>query len=81
MNDDLVTDADIVTRREAFAAGLKRYYTGKPCKRGHIAERCVYTCGCIACQRSDARRRYWAPQSGDRAARLAYAASRKAATA
>ena len=27
------------TRAEAKARGLKRYFTGKPCKAGHVAER------------------------------------------
>jgi hypothetical protein len=29
----------IISRKEAKAQGLKRYFTGKPCKHGHIAER------------------------------------------
>jgi hypothetical protein len=28
----------IISCKEAKARGLKRYFTGKPCKRGHIAE-------------------------------------------
>ncbi len=28
-----------MTRQEARAAGLTRYFTGRPCKHGHIAER------------------------------------------
>jgi isocitrate lyase len=42
---------EIITRAEAKARGLKRYFTGKPCKHGHIAEWAVsnYTCwGCIS---------------------------------
>ncbi|KKK96676.1 hypothetical protein LCGC14_2660360, partial [marine sediment metagenome] len=27
-----------ITRDEAKALGLKRYFTGKPCKYGHISE-------------------------------------------
>jgi hypothetical protein len=30
---------DIIGRDEARALGLKRYFTGKPCKHGHVAER------------------------------------------
>jgi hypothetical protein len=30
---------DIVTRKEAIRRGLVRYFTGKPCKHGHCAER------------------------------------------
>jgi hypothetical protein len=38
-----------VKRAAALAAGERFYFTGKPCKRGHVANR--YTCnsGCSAC--------------------------------
>lgn len=26
-----------------------RYFTGKPCKRGHVAERYLSTRGCVEC--------------------------------
>jgi hypothetical protein len=39
----------IISRIEAIALGRKRYYTGKPCKHGHIAERSVVGSGCAAC--------------------------------
>ena len=29
----------LITRADAKALGLKRYFTGKPCKHGHVAER------------------------------------------
>jgi hypothetical protein len=32
---------EIISRAEAKARGLTRYFTGKPCKYGHIAERYV----------------------------------------
>jgi len=41
----------IVTRAEATALGLKRFYTGDPCKREHVAERFASTGGCVACLR------------------------------
>ena len=46
----------IIKRNDAHAAGLRRFYTGKPCKYGHSAERFVTTGGCVACnaQRSKA---------------------------
>lgn len=31
----------VMTRKEAMAAGLKRYFSGVPCARGHIADRWV----------------------------------------
>lgn len=39
---------DIITRGEARAQGLKKYFTGKPCKHGHISVRLVFG-GCITC--------------------------------
>jgi len=42
---------ETTTRKEARAAGLKRYYTGKPCKRGHVAERLVSNWSCLDCLR------------------------------
>jgi 5-methylcytosine-specific restriction endonuclease McrA len=41
----------VVTRAEAKAAGLKRYFTGKACKRGHVAERLLSTGVCLECSR------------------------------
>lgn len=39
----------IIIWSDARDAGLKRYFTGKPCKRGHISERLVSNQGCLAC--------------------------------
>lgn len=39
----------VVSRRTAEARGLKRYFTGKPCKRGHLAERYTSNGKCVAC--------------------------------
>ena len=41
----------VITRKEAQAQGLKRYYTGKPCKHGHVAERFLSTRTCVTCHR------------------------------
>ena len=38
----------IITRKDAKKLGLKRYFTGKPCKYGHISERQIIG-NCIAC--------------------------------
>ena len=38
-----------VTRDEARVRGLKRYFTGEPCKHGHVAERWVANGGCTVC--------------------------------
>ena len=39
----------IITCAEARAQGLSHYFTGKPCKRGHIAKRAVVRRGCVEC--------------------------------
>jgi hypothetical protein len=40
---------EIVARRDAHAAGQRHYYTGKPCKWGHIGPRFVVNGNCVAC--------------------------------
>ena len=42
----------IVARKDAKALGLKRYFTGKPCKHGHISERHVSDGGCLRCKKT-----------------------------
>lgn len=39
----------VITRADAKAAGLKRYFTGKPCRHAHLSERLVSNGVCIAC--------------------------------
>src|SRR6476660_7640656 len=39
----------IISRADARTQGLKRYFTGKPCKRGHLAERYTAKAVCVAC--------------------------------
>jgi hypothetical protein len=49
---------EIISRSQAKAAGLKFYFTGKPCKNGHIAER--YAAGrCVLCTRQWANAGYY----------------------
>lgn len=40
---------EIVTRHQAIDQKLSRYYTGKPCKRGHLSERYTQMSACIEC--------------------------------
>jgi hypothetical protein len=42
---------NLITRTEAKELGLTRYFTGEPCKNGHIEERKVYNKNCIRCER------------------------------
>lgn len=39
------------TRNEARAVGSGRYYTAKPCKRGHLSERQTSNATCCECDR------------------------------
>jgi 5-methylcytosine-specific restriction endonuclease McrA len=53
MPDDVIPSSpQIITRAEAKARGLKRYFTGKPCRNGHVAERYVSVGNCGACLRA-----------------------------
>lgn len=40
---------ELLSRKDAVHLGLKRYFTGAPCKRGHVAARYVTNTGCVAC--------------------------------
>jgi hypothetical protein len=42
---------EIITRKQAREQGLKTYFTGKPCKHGNFAPRCVADprCTCLDC--------------------------------
>jgi len=41
----------IISRTEAKAKGLRFYFTGEPCKHGHVAERWVSCWVCVDCDR------------------------------
>jgi len=57
----------IITRSDARAQGLKRYFTGEPCKRGHIAERHVSNLTCMTCSVERTRERQWHVANPERA--------------
>lgn len=42
----------LCSRDKAKSLKLKRYFTGKPCHRGHIAERIVSSYECLACAKA-----------------------------
>ena len=46
----------IVTRAEAERRGLKQYFTGKPCKNGHVGERYAASGNCVECGRESFKR-------------------------
>ena len=39
----------LISRTTAKRNGMKRYFTGKPCPQGHVAERRTSTYACTAC--------------------------------
>src|SRR2546421_4578976 len=39
----------LINRKEAKTQGLQWYFTGKPCKHGHVAERLLSNGGCRVC--------------------------------
>jgi hypothetical protein len=45
----------LISRQEALAHGYKRYFTGAPCKHGHVAERWVSNLYCVVCKRLRSR--------------------------
>lgn len=39
----------VISRTAAYKAGLRHYFTGKPCKQGHLAQRYVTNGACLEC--------------------------------
>lgn len=48
---------EIITINKAREQNLLRYFTGSPCKRGHIAERSTANKTCLVCKRDKERLR------------------------
>jgi hypothetical protein len=40
-----------ISREAASQLGLKWYFTGEPCKHGHVCERYAVSTACLECQR------------------------------
>jgi len=51
------TTACLVTRIKAKSLGYRRFFTGKPCHQGHVAERYVCNKQCVQCNAESARDR------------------------
>lgn len=47
----------IISRANARTRGLQKYFTGKPCRRGHIDHRNVTKSYCLSCERERSARR------------------------
>lgn len=59
----------LLSYKQAIADGVDRYFTGRPCKRGHIAERRVSGRCCIVC--ADNASKTWAKQNQTRVKQIA----------
>lgn len=55
---------DGISYSNAKASGLKRYFTGEPCPRGHIAQRYVCSRACVLCARE--LKKCWAAKNRGR---------------
>jgi uncharacterized protein YqeY len=51
---------EIIQKNDAIKQGLKHYFTGEPCKRGHVSERFVSDRRCMKCSCEDVKRRHLA---------------------
>lgn len=76
----IFVDMPVVGKKEAIAQGLKRYFTGKSCSRGHVAPRYSGTGACVLCSADDAllwqKRAYLEDADGFRAKRRAVKSER-----
>jgi hypothetical protein len=58
------------TRAEALKAGLKKYYTGVPCKFNHVSFRYTTTGACVDCVSGHGRKHRWLNYKGPHTVRL-----------
>lgn len=59
----------IISRAGAKAQRMKRYFSGTPCRQGHVAERLTANYRCSICMAADTRSRHARDPSWKRAAR------------
>jgi hypothetical protein len=67
---------EIVTRAEAKARGLRCFWTGEACPRGHINERYAINGDCAECARSAAPDRHHPMRSTSKACVRGYVCER-----
>ena len=56
--DRSTTSPKLISRRDAKRLGLKRYFTGRPCKYGHVDERLVSNGNCVTCDMAACSQQY-----------------------
>jgi len=68
----------VISRNQARSIGMKRFFTGVPCRHGHISERVVSSSSCLSCDaEKSARYRVENPESARRSVRESYAKNRE----
>jgi hypothetical protein len=67
---------EIITRAEAKARGLRYFWTGGACPRGHVNERYAINGDCAECARSGARDRHHPMRSTPKACVRGYVCER-----
>lgn len=74
MNTAEVSVSRVISRQEAKTKGLKRYYTGKPCSKGHVDERLVNNKTCWKCHVSKLLevKKVWRTKNPPRKSEIAY---------
>ena len=54
-----MANQEFISRSEAKARGLVRYFPGTTCKHGHVDERLTVNGQCVECCRNTRRHQYW----------------------
>lgn len=54
-----MTDLQVITREQARASNLTKFFVAEQCKRGHVAPQYVVNRKCVECQRFEMQERYW----------------------
>jgi len=65
--DNQDSTPQIISREDATAKGINRFFTGEPCKHGHLAERRTGNGMCIPC--ASYRYHCWLSKNKDKAAK------------
>jgi len=47
---------ELISRKEALSKGLKKFFTGKKCKNGHISEQYTKSWKCVQCEKERAKK-------------------------
>lgn len=61
---------NLITYKQALDRGLTHYFTGRPCKSGHVAPRHVVNRTCMECSRRSSLLEYWCMGNEEREAYL-----------